>query len=173
MASREVRYRLIATPTGPFAMIQAADESLRTTWVDEASSRVDLGSMKHAPAMLDGLADRLSRFFDGEPVDFSDVPTPNVTSFRQRCLDACRKIARGRTLSYAQLAQAAGGRSNAARAAGQAMRTNPLPIIIPCHRVIASDGSLGGFGGSSDINGTELNHKRFLLELEGALLPTG
>ena len=169
--AEHVRYRLIDTPTGRFAMIVAADGTLRTTWLHEVSSGDDLESMKHDPAMLNDLADRLSRYFDGEPVDFSDIPTPAAPPFHRRCLEACRRIPRGRTLSYAQLAAAAGSGCGAARAAGQAMRTNPLPIIIPCHRVIASDGKLGGFAGSSDINGTELNHKRFLLNLEKALEP--
>lgn len=166
MVAHNVRYRLIDTPTGPFALMVGADDTVRTTWIDPALSDTELASMDHDPNLLEELAGRLVRYFNGEPVDFSDIPTPRTTPFRQRCLDACRRIPRGFTLSYAQLAAAAGAGPGAARAAGGAMRNNPLPIIIPCHRAIASDGTLGGFAGSSDINGMELNHKRFLLNLE-------
>ncbi len=165
-SNQHATYRLLYTAAGTFAMISNTDGHLTaTTWV-ETSSASDFESMKHDPTLLDAVADRLARYFEGEAVDFSDIPTPASTPFRQRCLDACRSIPRGQTRSYAELAKTAGANSGAARAAGQAMRTNPLPVIIPCHRVIASDGSLGGFAGSSDINGTELGQKRFLLELE-------
>jgi methylated-DNA-[protein]-cysteine S-methyltransferase len=171
MTCEHVRYRLLDTPTGPFAMIVAIDGTVRTMWIDESSSKGDLESMTHDPMLLGDLAERLCRYFDGEMVDFSDVPTPAATPFHQRCWEACRRIPRGQTISYAQLAEAAGSTAAAARAAGQAMRNNRLPIIIPCHRVVATGGGLGGFSGSSDINGTELNQKRFLLNLERAKLP--
>lgn len=161
-------YRLLDTPTGSFAIIATNGRLVATTWVHPLSS-FDFTSMKHDPALLDALAARLMLYFKGETVDFSDVPTPASTPFRQRCLDACRTIPRGQTRSYAELAIAAGASPGAARAVGQAMRTNSLPIIIPCHRVIASDGTLGGFAGSSDTNGTELDKKRFLLELEQSM----
>ena len=87
----------------------------------------------------------------------------------RRCWEACRSIPRGETRSYGELATMAGERGNAARAAGQAMRRNRLPIIIPCHRVISAAGGLHGFSGSSDQAGPALAVKRALLQIEGAL----
>jgi methylated-DNA-[protein]-cysteine S-methyltransferase len=85
-----------------------------------------------------------------------------VTGFRREVLLACAAIPRGQVATYAELARRV-GRPAAFRAVGNTMRTNPIPIVIPCHRVIGSDGSLTGFGGGLDV-------KRRLLELEGALL---
>ncbi len=85
-----------------------------------------------------------------------------MTPFRREVLLACAAIPRGQVSTYADLARRV-GRPAAFRAVGNTMRTNPVPIVIPCHRVIGSDGSLTGFGGGLDV-------KRRLLELEGALL---
>ncbi|MHC5003440.1 MAG: methylated-DNA--[protein]-cysteine S-methyltransferase [Planctomycetota bacterium] len=95
---------------------------------------------------------------------------PAGTRFQRECWAACRHIPRGETRTYAQLAELAGS-PGAARAAGQAMRHNPLPVIIPCHRVIAGHGRLGGFSGSTDRAGRPLERKRLLLTLEGAIEP--
>ncbi|MBI4787571.1 MAG: MGMT family protein [Chloroflexi bacterium] len=82
--------------------------------------------------------------------------------FQRAVLIAISKIPFGETRSYGWVAREI-GQPNAARAVGQALHTNPIPIIIPCHRVIASDGSLGGYGGG-------LPMKAKLLQLEGAAL---
>ncbi|MFP3902681.1 MAG: methylated-DNA--[protein]-cysteine S-methyltransferase [Armatimonadota bacterium] len=89
------------------------------------------------------------------PVDLS-----NLSSFGRHVLGACRTIPRGQTASYRDIAVQA-GRPNASRAVGQVMAHNPVPIAVPCHRVIGSDGSLTGFGAGLDV-------KRRLLNLEGA-----
>ena len=115
------------------------------------------------------MAARFEQYFAGELVDFGDVPTPTGSPFMRRCWEACRSIPRGETCSYGQLATMAGGQGNAARAAGQAMRRNRLPIIIPCHRVISAAGHLHGFSGSCDEGGPALAVKRALLQMEGAL----
>jgi methylated-DNA-[protein]-cysteine S-methyltransferase len=114
--------------------------------------------------LLRQLAGDLEEYFAGESVDFGryEVDISGRPPFLRRALRAARRIPRGQVRSYAWLAAAAGN-PRAARAAGQAMARNPAPIIIPCHRVIASDGSLGGFGGGLEM-------KRRLLALEGALL---
>ena len=127
-----------------------------------------LGDSREDRSLLPDLSRRLSAFFKGERVSFSDIATPEASEFFARCWDACRKIKRGQTRTYAELAEMAGSTASAARAAGQAMRNNPLPIIIPCHRVIGSGGKLHGFGGSCDASGTELGIKAALLEMEGA-----
>lgn len=104
--------------------------------------------------------EELERYLSGERVRFR-VPIGLGTQppFVERALRECSKIPFGSPRSYAELAEAAGN-LRAARAVGQAMARNPIPIVIPCHRVLTSDGRLGGYGGG-------LDWKRFLLKLEG------
>lgn len=111
----------------------------------------------------------LAGYFAGKAVDFADaaVDLSGLPSFYARVLRALRSVGYGRTISYKQLARLA-GRANAARAVGQAMAANPLPIILPCHRVIRSDGRLGGFSG-----GHGLSAKRRLLAMERLARPRG
>jgi methylated-DNA-[protein]-cysteine S-methyltransferase len=113
----------------------------------------------------ESLADRIVAFAEGVPVDFDDVEidTTGFTPFRQRVIRQCRRIGFGQMLSYGELARAA-GRPRAARAVGNVMANNRVPLIVPCHRVIASGGRLGGYGAASG-----LRTKRMMLELEGAL----
>ena len=95
----------------------------------------------------DRLRTRVDAWLAGRDEAFDDVPTPTGTPFQVACWDACRRIPRGETRTYSWLAAAA-GRPAAVRAAGQAMRRNPLPIVVPCHRVVAAGGRPGGFSGS-------------------------
>jgi len=95
----------------------------------------------------DRLRARVDAWLAGRDEAFDDVPTPPGTPFQVACWDACRRIPRGETRTYAWLAAAAGNPA-AVRAAGQAMRRNPLPIVVPCHRVVAAGGRPGGFSGS-------------------------
>ena len=95
----------------------------------------------------DRLRARVDAWLAGRDEAFDDVPTPMGTPFQVACWEACRRIPRGETQTYAWLAAAAGNPA-AVRAAGQAMRRNPLPIVVPCHRVVAAGGRLGGFSGS-------------------------
>jgi O-6-methylguanine DNA methyltransferase len=111
------------------------------------------------------LIEQLHEYFDGTFVGTFDVPLPSSTTFTSRCWEACRNIPYGSTITYAELASNANS-PKAFRAAGQAMRRNPMPIITPCHRVVASTGELHGFAGKSDPNSQELYRKRFLLQLE-------
>ena len=108
------------------------------------------------------LREQLTRYFAGEAAGF-DVPLDlsGRTAFQRAIWRACARIPHGQTCSYAELARMA-GRPAAARAAGNAMHNNPVPIVVPCHRVIKSDGSLGGFGSGVSI-------KKKLLRLEEAV----
>ncbi len=92
------------------------------------------------------LADKIKEYFRGKKVDFSDCPLnlEAYTNFQKKILQTVKKIPYGETRSYKEVAEAA-GYPRAYRAVGNIMRNNPLPLIIPCHRVIKSDGSLGGF----------------------------
>ena len=100
-----------------------------------------------------------SRYFDGEAVDFNlDLDLEIGTPFQTLVWEATRRISYGAVQSYGWLAREV-GKPKAARAVGGAMAANPLPIVIPCHRVIRSDGGLGGYSGG-------LNWKPQLLSLE-------
>ncbi len=107
------------------------------------------------------LGPRLERHFAGEPVAFNDLPLDldGLTPFAISVLEAVRDIPRGQVRSYGQVA-ASVGRPGTARAVGSVMAANPICIVVPCHRVIGSDGSLTGFGGGLEL-------KRRLLEMEG------
>jgi len=111
----------------------------------------------------DPIVDALRRYFRGEPTRFEDIDVDlsGATSFQRRVYEATRAIPWGKVATYGQIAKAI-GKPNAQRAVGQALGQNPVAIVIPCHRVVASGGGLGGFGGG-------LAWKRKLLRLEGAL----
>lgn len=114
------------------------------------------------PSWIADLVSRLVRHLGGMPQDFSDIPvdTTGWPPFFTRARRAARDIAPGTVVTYGGLAARA-GRPRAARAAGRAMATNPVPLIVPCHRIVAS-GGLGGFSGGGP------SVKRRLLALEGA-----
>ncbi len=108
------------------------------------------------------LVTRLQDYADGRPDDFSDitVATGHLTPFGRRVLEACRRIPYGRTSSYAALAGKAGS-PKAARAVGQCMKANRVPLIVPCHRVVGAGGRLGGFSAPGGVS-----IKQRLLDLE-------
>ncbi|MCH2353985.1 MAG: methylated-DNA--[protein]-cysteine S-methyltransferase [Pseudomonadales bacterium] len=103
-------------------------------------------------------ARQLNEYFAGERREFELELAPEGTKFQVEVLEALRGIPYGETRTYRDIAVAV-GRPKAVRAVGNANGRNPLPIVIPCHRVIGSDGSLTGFGGGIEV-------KRYLLDLE-------
>lgn len=107
--------------------------------------------------------DELRRYLAGEPLQFSCSLDLHGTPFQVSVWEELYRIPYGQTRSYAQIAQAIGS-PKAVRAVGAANGANPVAIIVPCHRVIGSNGSLTGYGGG-------LHVKHWLLELEGATLP--
>ena len=116
------------------------------------------------PEFVLRLAERIQSYAAGTDEDFSDVPLDlsHLTEFQRRVVKECRRIRVGQTLSYADLAAKAGS-PGAARAVGNTMARNRFPIVVPCHRVIGSAGSLGGFSAPSGIS-----LKRRMLDLEAA-----
>jgi len=101
----------------------------------------------------------LERYFSGEPEDFVDIPLdPAGTAFQRQVWETLRAIPRGETRSYGEVA-AAIGRPGAGRAVGSANRVNPIPIVVPCHRVIGSDGALRGYAGRLDRKEWLLRHE--------------
>lgn len=113
-----------------------------------------------APARLDEARRELDLYFEGKLTEF-DLPLDWQLSrdFRRRALRAIDRIPYGRTRSYTEIARSAGN-ERAVRAAGTACGANPIPIVVPCHRVLRTGGALGGYGGG-------LPMKEALLELEG------
>ncbi len=118
------------------------------------------GEWSRARAPFAAVIGELEEYFAGTRREFSVPLAPVGTSFQLRVWQALRAIPYGETLSYGELARRL-GQANGARAVGLANGSNPLPVIVPCHRVIGADGSLTGFGGGLPI-------KRALLTLEGA-----
>src|SRR6185503_20117626 len=122
-----MRHRLFNTFTGPFALIEHTDGALATTWVN-ADVRKMLKDSALDARLLPDLSRRLKAYFAGDDaVEFDDVPTPATGGeFFIACWEACRRIPRGETRTYGELAEEAGSPA-AARAAGQSMRSNRLP----------------------------------------------
>ena len=137
-----------------------------TAVVDEEGRLVRLGFDKDpAPSDADEDATRcdavraqLDEYFAGRRCEFALSLAPRGTPFQQRVWDQLLRIPYGSTLSYGALARRVGNPA-ASRAVARANATNPLPIVVPCHRVIGSDGTLTGYGGG-------LDRKRWLLALE-------
>ena len=151
---------VVDTPIGPVGLV-ASDTALHGVLFDGRRVRAEGGS-----PVLDEAARQLDAYFAGDLVAF-DLPLElHGTDFQRRCWLALASIPYGQTVSYGEQARRLGLGPEAARAVGAANGRNPLPIVLPCHRVLGADGSLTGFGGG-------LHVKRYLLEHEGALLPLG
>jgi methylated-DNA-[protein]-cysteine S-methyltransferase len=129
----------------------------------EADARASLGAQAETAASNDELfkdiLDSLKKYFQGQKLQFScPLDLGSASYFERAVWETTQKIPHGQTRSYAWIARQI-GKPGGPRAVGQALGRNPLPIIIPCHRVLKSDGGLGGFGGGLEM-------KRYLLDLE-------
>ncbi len=120
--------------------------------------------MSEAPDGAEDLVERLIAFANGVVEDFLDVSIDlrQRTPFQRRVIQQCRRIPSGETITYGELARLAGS-PRAARAVGNTMASNRIPLVIPCHRVVASNGKLGGFSAPEGIS-----MKRRLLGQESA-----
>ena len=157
-----VHYTHIDSPIGPL-LVAADDTGVRALEFPENRHPVKReGEWRESAHPLLSEAERqLGEYFAGARRGFDLPLAPRGTDFQLGVWQALRAIPFGETWSYAQLATRIGNAS-AMRAVGAANGRNPIPIIVPCHRVIGADGSLTGFGGG-------LPAKMFLLRLEGAL----
>jgi methylated-DNA-[protein]-cysteine S-methyltransferase len=155
-----MRYDEIETAIGPLLAV-ADDAGLRRIHFPEKgrARRPDPGWTRD-PRPFARLREQLAEYFAGRRRTFSLDLAPAGTAFQRATWAALTRIPYGETISYGELARRV-GRPNASRAVGAANGANPLPILVPCHRVIGADGSLTGFGGGLPV-------KRALLELEGA-----
>lgn len=152
------------SPAGPL-LLAADDDGLRLIEFHESRHRLKRGDdwQEGAHEVLRLAQSQLDEYFRGERRHFELLLAPRGTAFQREVWQMLASIPYGGTISYAQLAMQV-GRPKAMRAVGAANGRNPLPIVLPCHRVIGADGSLTGFGGG-------LPTKQFLLALEGALAP--
>ena len=176
MTSRATSFEIFETALGWIAIAATERGIIRTSLPEptpdnalEAISNLANGTpntLNHAPNQAINHAKQLLTLYcEGESVNLNNIPIDDTAwaPYTQRARDACRTIPRGEFRTYAWLAEQASGNPKSARAAGRAMATNPVPIIIPCHRVIGSSGKLHGFAGTIG-----LPLKARLLEMEGA-----
>jgi methylated-DNA-[protein]-cysteine S-methyltransferase len=162
--TQEWRVNLLETPVGPLCLY-FTDRGLSA--LEFAGAATSLGPIPEAPPArlkpyIDTAKKALAAYFAGAPTDFADLTLdPQGTPFQRRVWAELQRIPRGQAISYKELAQRVGN-PKASRAVGQANGANPIPLIIPCHRVVAANGSLGGYSSG-------LDRKRWLLHHEGVM----
>ncbi|GAB3211036.1 methylated-DNA--[protein]-cysteine S-methyltransferase [Marinactinospora thermotolerans] len=164
----DVAYRTVDSPVGPLLLAATQRGLVRVAFEVEDFDRV-LGTLAArvgprvlaAPAPLDAAARQVEEYFTRRRTSFDLGIDLRLTSgFRREVLTRLAEVPYGTTVGYAALATAAGS-PRAVRATGTACATNPLPVVLPCHRVVRSDGGIGGYIGGVDA-------KRVLLDLEAA-----
>ena len=161
---REWVFCLMDTPLGPLWLFLTNRGLTALKFVGEGpvSLLADDSLPPRLTAFIDTARRELDAYFNGVPTDFADLTlAPRGTPFQRRVWRQLRRIPHGSTISYGELARRL-GKPKASRAVGQATGANPIPLIVPCHRVIAADGSLGGYAAGPD-------RKLWLLRHEGAM----
>jgi methylated-DNA-[protein]-cysteine S-methyltransferase len=165
----DVAYRTIDTPVGPLLLAATEKGLVRVAYAREDHDRVldQLANsisprVLRAPARLDLAAREIEEYFAGQRKRFDLTLDFQLShGFRRTVLSYLTEIGYGKTASYAAIAAAAGN-PKAVRAVGTACATNPLPLVVPCHRVVRGDGTIGQYAGGTDT-------KRTLLALEAAV----
>lgn len=165
----DVAYTTTDSPFGPLLLARTRQGLVRVGLPNQDPDEllIDLSArvsprVLEAPSELDEVRRELDLYFEGK-LDHFDLPLDWQLSggFRRRVLKAINRIPYGQTRSYTEMARKAGN-ERAVRAAGSACGSNPIPLVVPCHRVLRTGGALGGYGGG-------LPMKQGLLELEGIL----
>jgi len=163
----ELRYVTFDTDMGWIGVLGSAKGLLRITLPQGSAQEAcqilgdSVNYATWAPHPFEGLTERLRAYFSGCEVTFPDMlDLSRATPFQQEVWQMTRLIPYGETRSYTWVAEQT-GRPRAVRAVGQALARNPLPVIIPCHRVLSIDGKLGGYSGGTVV-------KRQLLSLEAS-----
>jgi methylated-DNA-[protein]-cysteine S-methyltransferase len=167
----DVAYTTIDSPIGPL-MLASTERGLVRLWfgneplerfVGDLATRISPRVLE-APAKLDDVRRQLDEYFEGRRKDFDLALDWSLShGFGQRVLQATNRIPYGKVSTYGAVADEAGNRA-ASRAAGRALGTNPIAVVVPCHRVIGASGSMTGYGGG-------IENKKYLLRLEGYLPP--
>ncbi len=160
-------YALVQTPDGLFGLL-AIDGAVAGTFLPMPAREAKAYVSRRWPGaarnddVLPALQAAIVKYFDGQRVSFrARLHLNGATAFGRNVLEACARIPYGKTATYQDLARAAGSPS-ASRAVGSLMASNRCPLIIPCHRVIRSDGTLGGFSSPEGVS-----QKKRLLRMEG------
>jgi methylated-DNA-[protein]-cysteine S-methyltransferase len=150
-------YKEMKSPVGKLKLVASAEALVAVLWQKERPNRLNLDTLKHDrrhPILLE--AERqLREYFAGERTRFELPLEPRGSEFQQKVWRALRKIPFGKTRSYLDLAKTVGS-PKACRAVGAANRENPLSIVVPCHRVIGTDGALTGYAGGLEKKSTLL-----------------
>ena len=165
---KTVKYTIFETKWGYFGLAGCENALVKTHLPYRSSHKIesylltDTQTAKYDKSCFASVERMVKAYFADNCVDFSDlaVRLERFSEFTQKVLIACRKITHGQTISYSQLAKKI-DHPGSSRAVGSALAKNPLPLIIPCHRVIRADGKPGGF---SAAGGTELKSKLILHE---------
>lgn len=162
-----IRWTEFETPFGSTFLAATARGLLRLDWsvedcgaaADELTTEFPLWGVRNAPEELETAMDEILAYFAGERRSFDvSVDLTGLTPFQQSVLEATAEIPFGETATYGQIAERL-DKPDASRAVGSALGRNPVPIVVPCHRVVRSDGSLGGYTAGT-------GYKEQLLELE-------
>lgn len=165
----DVAYRTLDTALGPLLLAATPAGLVRVAFIDQTSADTELAAlaqrisprMLHAPERLDDAAAEIDEYLAGRRTRFDlTLDLQLADGFRRQVIEHLREIGYGRRESYATVA-AAVGNPKAVRAVGSACARNPLPLVIPCHRVVRTDGSIGQYAGGMAAKAT-------LLELEAA-----
>jgi methylated-DNA-[protein]-cysteine S-methyltransferase len=163
----DVAYAELDSPIGPLAVAGTTRGLVRLSYAPAEEIAEELAvklspRVIRSPAKLDDVRRELDEYFEGKRTEF-DVPVDWSLSrgFFRRVLERTARIRYGQVGTYAQVAKEAGS-PRAVRAAGNALNANPVPIVVPCHRILRTGGDLGGYGGGVD-------RKEFLLKLEGVI----
>jgi len=154
-------WTLIDSPVGPLRLV--TDGEAVTAIEFSPFAEVEPGERADDHPLLTACATQLGEYFAGERTDFDLPLAPRGTDFQVRVWEQLRRIGFGETATYGALAARLGLTGHGARAVGLANGRNPIPIVIPCHRVVGADGTLTGYAGG-------LDRKQTLLTLEGASL---
>jgi methylated-DNA-[protein]-cysteine S-methyltransferase len=163
----DVAWARVDSPIGPLTAAATERGLVRITFGGPETSVPGLAALSprvvEAPARLDDVRRQLDEYFDGRR-QFFDLRLDRALSsgFRLKVLTELERVRYGHVTTYRELAERAGN-PRASRAVGSAMATNPIPIVVPCHRVLRTGGHLGGYGGG-------LPAKEWLLRLEGVLV---
>jgi methylated-DNA-[protein]-cysteine S-methyltransferase len=157
------RLYLAATEKGVCALLFAEPRGKSRAWLERRFGRIEFEDDPVRADVLRRAADALSAYFDGDREALRGIPVDGGgTDFQRKVWSALRRIPAGQTRTYGEIARQV-GRPAAVRAVGMANRTNPVAIVVPCHRVIGAGGKLTGYGGG-------LARKEWLLRHEGAIL---
>jgi methylated-DNA-[protein]-cysteine S-methyltransferase len=167
----DVAYTSVDSPLGPLIVAATPKGLVRVSYTEfrgedevlEDLARRVSPRVLEAPARLEGVRRELDEYFEGHREEFeTPIDWSYLAGFTREVLRATARIGFGEVSTYAGVAEAAGS-PRAVRAAGNALGANPMPVVVPCHRVLRTGGSLGGYTGG-------LERKEFLLRLEGKLL---